>query len=341
MAKKVKSLQQFKSLTENQLNALMQNEITTAGVLANMSVQWLCSVLNVRETKAEKILAEARSNLPEFQFASAESLVKAYTQKAYLATGSRSLDTLLGGKGLETGATVLLSGPYGSGKSQICFTAAIRTQLPVEKGGLDGSVIFFDIEQTLRPQRLKEISTNLGLDATEALENIRVIRPRSCAEQILAVKKLVDPDVSISAIVGPLKKEPKLLVIDSITAKFRAQYFGRGTLAQRQQKLNEHLADCHQFALKYNATVLFTNHVIANPDPYSAPYQPAGGHVLGHAATYNLLLKKLKYKRVAELIDSAHLPCGQAFYQVGRKGIIDAEEEQDEEEGPETSLSLD
>ena len=33
----------------------------------------------------------------------------------------------------------------------------------------------------------------------------------------------------------------KLLIVDSLTAHFRAEYVGRGALAERQQNLNKHM----------------------------------------------------------------------------------------------------
>jgi len=39
----------------------------------------------------------------------------------------------------------------------------------------------------------------------------------------------------------------RLLIVDSVTAHFRAEYVGRGTLADRQQNLNKHLHDLMRF----------------------------------------------------------------------------------------------
>ena len=37
----------------------------------------------------------------------------------------------------------------------------------------------------------------------------------------------------------------KLVIVDSLTAHFRAEFVGRGTLASRQQKLNKHMHMVH------------------------------------------------------------------------------------------------
>jgi hypothetical protein len=44
----------------------------------------------------------------------------------------------------------------------------------------------------------------------------------------------------------------KLLVVDSLTAHFRAEFAGRGQLADRQQKLNKYLHNLMKMAEQYN-----------------------------------------------------------------------------------------
>jgi len=93
----------------------------------------------------------------------------------------------------------------------------------------------------------------------------------------------------------------RLLIVDSVTAHFRAEYVGRGTLADRQQKLNKHLHDLMRFADLNNALIMVTNQVMAKPDTFFGdPTKPVGGHVLGHTATFRVYLRKSKGdKRIA------------------------------------------
>ena len=49
-----------------------------------------------------------------------------------------------------------------------------------------------------------------------------------------------------------------------------------------------------------------------------------GGHVLGHASTYRIWLKKgLAGKRIARLVDSPHLPEGECVFKITSDGIVD------------------
>ena len=110
-----------------------------------------------------------------------------------------------------------------------------------------------------------------------------------------------------------------------MTAHFRAEFLGRGTLAERQQKINKHLHTLQRIADKYNIAVYITNQVMANPAIFFGnPTQAIGGHIIGHASTYRLYLRKSKgEKRIARLIDSPHLPEGEAVFTVKTEGIGD------------------
>ena len=73
----------------------------------------------------------------------------------------------------------------------------------------------------------------------------------------------------------------RLVIVDSLTAHFRAEYVGREALASRQQKLNQHLHTLQNLANTYNTAVFVTNQVQARPDAFfGSPTKAIGGHVL-------------------------------------------------------------
>src|SRR3990167_5044052 len=51
-----------------------------------------------------------------------------------ITTGSKELDNLLGGRGVETQAITEVHAKFGSGKSQLGFQLCVTTQMPKEKG---------------------------------------------------------------------------------------------------------------------------------------------------------------------------------------------------------------
>jgi DNA repair protein RadA len=108
----------------------------------------------------------------------------------------------------------------------------------------------------------------------------------------------------------------KAVIIDSLTAHFRAEFIGRGTLAERQQKLNKHMHTLLKTAEHANAVVYVTNQVMAKPDTFFGdPTQAIGGHIVAHASTYRIYLRKgRKSSRVAKLIDAPALADGEAAF---------------------------
>ena len=70
--------------------------------------------------------------------------------------------------------------------------------------------------------------------------------------------------------------------------------------------------------------VFLTNQVQAKPDSFfGSPTKAIGGHVLGHASTYRIWLKKgLAGKRIARLVDSPHLPEGECVFKITSEGIV-------------------
>lgn len=266
---------------------------------------------------ANKIIAAARQKL-KMGFETAKDVLKKREKLGKITTCSKSLDALLGG-GVETQAITEMHGAYGSGKSQLAHQLSVSAQLPREKGGLEGKVIFIDTEQTFRPERIKQMADGLGLDPEKVLENIFVARAYNSDHQMLLIEKAEEL----------IKKENiKLIVVDSLTSAFRSDYTGRGTLADRQQKLNRHMHKLQRLADVYNLVIYVTNQVMSRPDVlFGDPTAPIGGHIVGHQATYRVYLRKSKEdKRIAKLIDSPNLPEGETVFRVLLEGIRDVEE---------------
>ncbi len=269
------------------------------------------------EETAAKIINAARSKL-KMGFEPASEVLKRRENIAKITTGSKSLDELLGG-GVETQAILEAYGAFGSGKSQIAHQLAVNVQLPREQGGVEGKAIFIDTEQTFRPERIVDMAKALEIDPQKALDNIFIARAYNSDHQILLVDKAEEI----------LKKEPvKIIIVDSLTASFRSDYTGRGTLANRQQKLNRHIHSLQKLADVYNVAIYVTNQVMSNPAiMFGDPTAPIGGHIVGHQATYRVYLRRSKEsKRIAKLIDSPWLPEGETVFTVGKDGVRDIED---------------
>ncbi|MEM3209407.1 MAG: DNA repair and recombination protein RadA, partial [Saccharolobus sp.] len=125
-------------------------------------------------------------------------------------------------------------------------------------------------------------------------------------------------------------KDPsiKLVIVDSVTSHFRAEYPGRENLAMRQQKLNKHLHQLTRLSEVYDIAVVITNQVMARPDMfYGDPTVAVGGHTLYHVPGIRIQLKKSRgNRRIARVIDAPHLPEGEVVFALTEEGIRDAEE---------------
>jgi len=110
-----------------------------------------------------------------------------------------------------------------------------------------------------------------------------------------------------------------------LTAHFRAEFVGRGTLADRQQKLNKHMHVLSRVAASHNLCVYVTNQVMAKPDMFFGdPTEAIGGHVVAHNSTFRIYLRKgKKGSRVAKLVDAPNLCDGECNYVVTEDAIKD------------------
>ncbi len=284
--------------------------------IAVSSPKELSDVADIGETTALKIIQAARKTADVGNFETGTALLERRLKVGYISTGSKSFDELLGGKGFESQAITEFFGEFGSGKTQIVHQMCVNVQLPEEKGGLDSHVFYIDTENTFRPDRIKQMAEAYDLDSDEILSKIHVARAYNSSHQMLLVDK-----------VNELSKEnpARLLIVDSLTSHFRAEFVGRGALADRQQKLNKHMHDLLRWGDLNNGVVLVTNQVSSKPDAFFGdPTRPIGGHIVGHTATFRLYLRKSKGgKRIARLIDSPHLAEGEAVFSVLKEGIRD------------------
>jgi len=299
----------------------VSSKLESAGIYDLMSVAVmtpsdLSGTSGVSTAIARKAIQAARKML-DLGFVDGTEYAKKRESIHNITTGSKNFDSLLGGRGIESRAITEAFGAYGSGKTQLGLTLAVNVQFPLDKGGTNGKCVFIDTEGTFRPSRIKQIAEKLNANPEKVLKNIFVARAFNSDHQILLLDK-------ISEMIK--QGEPiKLLIVDSLTAHFRAEFAGRGQLADRQQRLNRYIHHLMKLAETYNLAVYVTNQVMANPAQlFGDPTTAIGGHIVGHASTYRLYLRRgKKDSRVAKLIDSPNLPDNETIFFVTEAGIVD------------------
>jgi DNA repair protein RadA len=302
----------------------------------------LSNTADVGESSAADIIQSARDEADVGGFESGSAVLERREQIGKLTWGVPEVDDLLGG-GVETQSITEVYGEFGAGKSQVTHQLSVNVQLPKEHGGLEGGAIFIDSEDTFRPERIDDMVRGLddavlgdtmelhgvegdaddeaALDALveSMLENIHVAKAFNSNHQILLAEKAQELTSESQDDEFPVR----LLNVDSLTAHFRAEYVGRGQLAERQQKLNKHLHDLMRVGDLNNTAVVVTNQVASNPDSFFGdPTQPIGGNILGHTSTFRMYLRKSKNdKRIVRLVDAPNLADGEAVMRVQDAGL--------------------
>ncbi|OCF45599.1 meiotic recombinase Dmc1 [Kwoniella heveanensis CBS 569] len=312
----------FESVDELQSHGINMQDIAklkAAGIVTILGVsqttrRHLLKIKGLSEAKVEKLKETCAKILPP-PFQTGTEIAGRRQNVQFISTGSKSVDAMLGG-GIPTQSITEVYGEFRTGKTQLCHTLCVSTQLPEDNenfAAAAGKVAYIDTEGTFRPDRVRAIADRFGVDSAEALDNVLCARAWSSEQQCdllvdLAVRFVED-------------RTYKLLIVDSIMNLFRQDYSGRGELSERQQqKLNQFLARLQKLAEEFNLAVILTNQVQADPGAAAmfaaaSSAKPVGGHILAHASATRIQLRKGRGdERIAKLMDSPDQPEGEATY---------------------------
>lgn len=232
-----------------------------------------------------------------------------------ISTGSKNFDHLLGG-GIETKSITEVCGEYGTGKTQLCHTACVTVQQDYSKGGLKGSALYVDTENTFRPERIESISRLKNLDSLQILDNIIVAKAYSSSHHELILSeasKIID------------SHNIKLMIIDSIISLYRSEFIGLSALSERQQRLNKLIHIIMRIAETFEIAVLLTNQVQSTPDSMfgGSSFKAAGGNIMAHSSTYRIFLRRSGRNRIARMVDSPYHPETEIVFTIDDDGISD------------------
>lgn len=298
---------------ETTVNKLTDAGLGTLMTLATSSPGEVSSIAGISETVARKLIKNARENL-KLGFETAHNYSKKRDGVRNISTGCKGLDHILGG-GFESSAMTQIYARTASGKTQLSHLMVVKTIQTDKKA----KAIYIDSESTFRSERIKDFCDANKIDYDDAMNRIYVARSYNSDHQILLVdeiEKMLQADNSY-----------RIIVVDSVSSHFRADFSGRGELAGRQQKLNKHLHQLLRLADIYNLVVIITNQVQSDPGTfYGNPEKPIGGNIMSHAATNILYLRPGKAGTyVAKLVDSPSLPAEECNYIITKDGIEDVE----------------
>ena len=219
------------------------------------------------------------------------------------------LDLMLKG-GFETQSLYEIYGAEGSGKTQLIMTLVAEAN----KLGLGSMVI--DCEGTFDLDRLDEICKSRGTNnIDEDLIGYKLITD--------AVELLTELRNMVSEIA---ERNIKVIIIDGLVGLMRLSYEGRGELYERQNELETALKYLRNMSIILNCSVVITNQIVANPDPYGERDKPIGGHVLGHYVKYIIQIKKgIKTNRIARLVKAPNAPMADYSFYLNEEGVSNVE----------------
>jgi DNA repair protein RAD51 len=246
-------------------------------------------------------------------FRTATEVYQQQSHLAYISTGSKQLDALLGG-GIEGGALTEVFGGGGVGKTQLCHTLAVTCQLPWNQGGGAGKCVYIDAAGTFRPQRLCQIAQHYALDPQIVMDNIMVVRPYNTNHQDLAL-----------TMAGQLMSEStfSLLIVDAPMLLYDSDYPKTHELRARQGHLGRFLGTLRRLANSFGIAVVITNQVRFDPNVVN-PDQPLGGNVMAHGSTTRLHFQRVGGEiRTCEICSSPSIAQTRAHFSVLFSGISD------------------
>lgn len=285
--------------------------VTSVKDIATQGLEELSVALGSTKDTASKYIESARELLRDRgiigeEFIDGNKALEDREALPRISTGAPDFDDWLKG-GFESGGITELYGEYGSGKSQICHVMSVQNT---------GNTIFMDTEGTFRPERIKEICQARNIDVNETLGRMKVCKLYSSRNLERIVDNLANHVEQYDA---------KLVIVDSIIALHRSEFSGRGTLAERQQKINQILHRLLRVAEIYKIVVIMTNQITTSPDTfYGDPNKATGGNIIGHASTYRIYLKKIGKNRLATMIDSPYHETSAHKFSISKAGIEQA-----------------
>ena len=221
MAEEKRSIESLPGVGSATAEKLREAGYSSIESIAVATVAELCETAEIGEAQAKRMIAAAREMAEIGVFITADKVLERRQRLGWITTGSKQLDSLLGG-GVETQAVTELFGEFGAGKSQLAHQLCVNVQLPPERGGLSAKAVFIDTENTFRPERIRDMALGLELDPTQTLQNILVARSFNTDQQMLIAER-VDEIIE--------REGARLMVIDCVHPSTNIQ-MADGTLAK-------------------------------------------------------------------------------------------------------------
>ncbi|MBY9005676.1 MAG: hypothetical protein KGD63_02870 [Candidatus Lokiarchaeota archaeon] len=236
-----------------------------------------------------------------------------------LSLEADNFDKILNG-GFNSSSVYLIFGSNSSGKTQLCHQVSVKAYqyfLSNQKKENQKSILYFDTENTFRPERITELSGFYNLNHKKVLKSILVSRIRSNSILLLSLKNLEEI----------IKKNSiGLFLIDSINHHYRFEK-GEKDISYSKTKRNflEILKKINQITKKFNLITIITAQITPNfiEDAFVKEL-PVAIQFLNHFFTEIIYLShKKERKYYAHIVNSQKVPEKRTLYEITNEGIKD------------------
>ncbi|MHA1728805.1 MAG: DNA repair and recombination protein RadA, partial [Promethearchaeota archaeon] len=312
------SLEKIKNIKPRQIKVLSESGFNSVEAIAMSNPNDLAEIDGISDKASKKIVWDARDQLGMGSFKPVSELRENFE---HISTGSDNLNGILDG-GVSTGRITEVFGGFKSGKTNLAHTICVIVQLPRDQGGLGGSVLYIDTENTFSKKKIRRIARRFGADEEEVLANIYHARIYSSDHQLQMIQ---------AAETAVQQKGAKLIIIDSLMALLRSEYIGIGMLARRQQVLNRIIHDLSRIAETHNIAVLVTNQVVTKMMGSYSAQDAIGGNIVAHGCHFRVQFKAKGFsmnsslERTGVIVDAPDLPPDSANFFITEAGISDNE----------------
>ncbi|MGK0550173.1 MAG: ATPase domain-containing protein [Pyrobaculum sp.] len=270
------SLKDIEGIGPKTLEKLKELGITSVEHLAEFTVEELVAV-GVEYERAVKILSEAAQRVG----ATKPKTAIQFRQERYkvFKTGLSSFDEKTPWGGIREAFIYEFAGEFGTGKSMFAHQLAVASLA----SGFTARVVYIDTEGTFNDKLAEAVAKRFGADPEKVLQSILVYQPANVAQLEQIVKFEVPKHIQEGC---------RVLVIDTITALYRAEFVGREMLATRQQRIHYLVDWLRRHARTFNLVSILTNQVMDMPTGMAGMKTPAGGNVLAHAVNARFMMMR-------------------------------------------------
>jgi len=256
------------------LERLKELGITSVEHLSEFTLEELVEA-GIEYDRAVKILQQAIQLTKRTKPISAAELLK--TQLRTFKTGVEQFDEKTPWRGIREAFIYEFAGEFGAGKSMLAHQLSVAALAQ----GFTARVIYIDTEGTFNVKLTEAVAKRFNVEPEKVLNAIITYQPAN----VVDLEQIVKFDLPRHIAEGC-----RLVIIDTITALYRAEFVGREMLAARQQRIHYLVDWLRRHARTFGLTSILTNQVMDVPEAFSVGKRPAGGNVLAHAVNARFMM---------------------------------------------------